>query len=225
MTPYTSHADLGGQLGHGAVLPAAEGQSAGELWHAPWESRAMALTLAMGATGAWNLDASRAARETLPGYAGLSYYEIWVAGLQRLLQARGLLHDDEITQGQALHPAPPLPRKLLAAQVAVVLAQGASTSRQATAPARYAVGDTVRMKATPAPHHTRLPGYVRGKQGVVTALHGCHVYPDSHARGAGEQPCWLYTVAFTGTALWGSEPSATGLCVSVDAWETYLEPA
>lgn len=33
--PYISHADLGGQDGHGAVQPEAEG----ELWHAPWEPR------------------------------------------------------------------------------------------------------------------------------------------------------------------------------------------
>ena len=222
---YTSHADLGGQTGHGPVRPEPEG----ELWHAPWEPRAMALTVALGATGAWNLDASRAARESLPAYASLSYYAVWVAGLERLLQARGLLHEDEITQARALHPAPPLPRTLLAAQVAAVLAKGSSTSRPVTDPAtdapRYAVGDAVRMQAAAVQHHTRLPGYVRGKQGRVAALHGAHVYPDSHAQGAGEQPRWLYTVAFSGTELWGSEPNAQGLCISVDAWEPYLVPA
>ena len=81
---YVTHADLGGQRGHGTVVPEPEG----ELFHAAWEPRAFALTLAMGATRAWNLDMSRAARETLPEYATLSYYEIWVAGLQRLLPAR-----------------------------------------------------------------------------------------------------------------------------------------
>ena len=53
---YESHADLGGQPGHGAVTPEAEG----ERFHARWEPRALALTLAMGATGAWNIDMSRA---------------------------------------------------------------------------------------------------------------------------------------------------------------------
>ena len=79
---YLSHADLGGQSGHGSITVEPEG----EVFHAPWEARAHALTLAMGATGAWNLDMSRAARETLPNYAELGYYEIWIAGLQRLLQ-------------------------------------------------------------------------------------------------------------------------------------------
>ncbi len=218
---YTSHADLGGQLGHGPVLPEPEG----ELFHAPWEPRALALTLAMGATGSWNIDMSRAARETLPEYAALSYYEIWVHGLEALLQQRGLLHADELAQGRALHAAPPLRRTLRAADVAATLARGAPTQRPATTPARFAVGDAVRTRAQPQPHHTRLPGYVRGRRGRIEALHGAHVFADSHAQGLGEQPCWLYTVVFDGCELWGSEPGAQGLSVSVDAWEPYLEPA
>ena len=70
-----SHADLGGQSGHGRVVPEPEG----ELFHAAWEPRVLAVTLAAGALGAWNIDMSRATRETLPDYARLSYYEIWLA--------------------------------------------------------------------------------------------------------------------------------------------------
>ena len=55
---YTTHADLGGQPGFGPVTPEPEG----ELFHGAWEPRALALTLAMGATGSWNIDTSRAAR-------------------------------------------------------------------------------------------------------------------------------------------------------------------
>ena len=89
---YLSHADLGGRDGYGPVTPEPEG----ELWHEPWEPRALALTLAMGATGAWNIDQSRSARETLPDYAQLGYYRIWLAALQRLMIERGLVTDSEI---------------------------------------------------------------------------------------------------------------------------------
>jgi nitrile hydratase len=51
---------------------------------------------------------------------------------------------------------------------------------------------------------------------------GCHVFPDSNATGAGEDPKWLYTVTFDGRELWG-EASDPALKVSVDAWEPYLE--
>jgi nitrile hydratase len=60
---------------------------------------------------------------------------------------------------------------------------------------------------------------------VVQALHGAHVFPDTHAHGQGEQPQWLYTVVFDGTELWGEEAGAQRLLVSIDAWEPYLEPA
>lgn len=220
MLSYTSHADLGGQAGHGRVQPEPEG----ELFHEPWEPRALALTLAMGATGSWNIDQSRAARETLPGYAQLSYYRIWIAALQRLLAERGLMSPEELQAGRMLIPAVPVKRMLAAADVAAVLAKGSSTERPATAPARFAVGDAVRTRAGAVPHHTRLPGYARGKRGVVERLHGAHVFADTHSQGAGEQAQWLYTVVFEGRELWGDEAQA-GQLVSVDAWDSYLEPA
>lgn len=220
MLSYTSHADLGGQAGHGRVQPEPEG----ELFHEPWEPRALALTLAMGATGSWNIDQSRAARETLPGYAQLSYYRIWIAALQRLLAERGLMSPEELQAGRMLTPAVPVKRMLAAEDVAAVLAKGSSTERPATAPARFAVGDAVRTRAGAVPHHTRLPGYVRGKRGVVERLHGAHVFADTHSQGAGEQAQWLYTVVFEGRELWGDEAQA-GQLVSVDAWDSYLEPA
>jgi nitrile hydratase beta subunit len=218
---YVTQADLGGQPGHGRVVPEAEG----ELFHAGWEPRALALTLAMGATGAWNIDMSRAARETLPDYARLSYYEIWTHALEKLLLERGLLQPGEVEAGAAIAgPWPTLPRTLQAADVATVLARGSPTARPGPAPA-FALGDAVRLRNGAVPHHTRLPGYARGKCGTITAVHGPHVFADAHAQGLGEQPCPLYTVAFSGQELWGSEPGAARLTVSIDAWEPYLERA
>ncbi|HSQ71509.1 MAG TPA: nitrile hydratase subunit beta [Rubrivivax sp.] len=215
---YHSHADLGGRLGCGAVTPEPEG----ELFHAAWEPRALALTLAMGATGSWNIDMSRAARETLPDYARLSYYEIWIRALERLMLERGLLQPGEVEQGVAAGPGPALPRVLQAADVAAVLARGSPTARTGPAPA-FVVGDTVRLRSGPVPHHTRLPGYARGRLGTIAAVHGPHVFADTHAHGQGERPCPLYTVSFSGHELWGDEPGASGLTVSIDAWEPYLE--
>jgi nitrile hydratase beta subunit len=216
---YRSYADLGGQSGHGAVLPEAEG----DLFHAPWEARALALTLAMGASGQWNIDMSRAARETLPDYARLSYYQIWVAALERLMLERGLIHGDEVAQGRMLFPARTLARTLHAPDVAAALAKGSPTVRPESTAARFALGARVRARAGRVDHHTRLPGYVAGKCGVVERLHGQHVFADTHAQGLGEQAQWLYTVAFEGAELWGPGPAAQGLKVSVDAWESYLE--
>ncbi|MDT7837145.1 nitrile hydratase subunit beta [Aquabacterium sp. OR-4] len=221
--PYTSHADLGGTPERRPVQPEPEG----ELWHGEWEPRALALTLAMGATGQWNIDQSRSARETLPDYARLSYYQIWLAALARLLTERGLATADELASGTLQQPPRPVARVLAAADVAAALAKGSPTARPAAAgtpPPRFAVGAPVCTVATAPAHHSRVPAYARGRRGVVHSVHGLHVFAPSHAQGLGEQAQWLYTVVFDGRTLWGDE-AQPGTQVSIDAWESTLEPA
>ena len=216
---YRSHADLGGKEGHGRVVPEPEG----ERFHADWERQALALTLAMGASGEWNLDMSRSARETLPEYDALTYYEKWIKGLEKLLTERGLLDRDEMAACRMLHPSRPVTRVLRAVDVPAALAYGAPTQRAATTPAAFAIGERVRTRAVEVPHHTRLPGYARGKVGRIEHLRGVHVFADTNARGLGEQPQWLYTVVFDARDLWG-DTAAQNTSVSIDAWEPYLEP-
>jgi nitrile hydratase subunit beta len=218
---YLSHADLGGRLLEEPVAPEPEGAP----FHARWQGRVHALTLAMGASGAWNLDMSRAARETLPDYDERSYYGRWLGGLERLLLARGLVTADEIAAGRALHPARPVSRVLVADEVMPLLGRGAPTERPASTPARFAVGQRVRLRRDAAPHHTRLPGYARGKCRVIERIRGAHVFADAHAQGLGEQPEWLYTVAFAEEELWGQRAPRQVLSVAIDAWEPYLERA
>jgi nitrile hydratase subunit beta len=218
---YHSNADLGGQEGHAPVRPEHEEP----LFHEPWEPRVLALTLAMGATGLWNIDTSRAARETLPDYRKLSYYQIWLAGLEKLLVQSGAVQAEEITRGRSMSAALPVRRVLHAQDVAGVLARGAPTVRQSSNPARYALGQWVHTSAEVPRHHSRLPGYARGKRGVIERVHGSHVFADTHAQGLGEQPQWLYTVAFEEGELWGGNISPQQSRVSVDIWESYLEPA
>jgi len=216
---YVTHADLGGQLGHGPI----QLKSEYNVWHAAWEPRVFALQLAMGATGAWNLDMTRAARETLPDYDQRSYYEIWFAALLKQLGERGLAAADEVAAGRSLRPSLVLPRVLHARDVPTVQARGAPTERLATKGPRFAVGQRVRTITGPTPHHTRLPRYAQGKPAVIERVHGVHVFADANASGHGEQPQWLYAVVFRGTELWlDAEP---GLTVSIDAWEPYLEAA
>jgi nitrile hydratase len=167
---------------------------------------------------------SRAARETLPDYLDLSYYEIWLGGLEELLVAKGLVTAEELAAGRARHPPKPVSRILTVDQVAARLAKGSPTERMPTGPARYRLGQRVVTRATPVDHHTRLPAYLRGRTGIIERILGAHVFADSHAQGLGEDPQWLYTVVFEARELWGTE-AAPGHRVSCDAWQPYLEPA
>jgi len=86
--------DLGGMQGFGPVDPEPDEP----VFHHDWERRAFALTLAMGFYGAWNIDESRHARERTPPaeYLASSYYQIWLHGLERLLDEHGLVSREEI---------------------------------------------------------------------------------------------------------------------------------
>lgn len=224
MSHYTTHADLGGLPGFGVVAPEPEG----DLFHADWERQALALTLAVGATGSWNIDQSRAARETLPDYPKLSYYQIWLAALEKLLQERGLVTEDEIRSGTSQQPPLTVARVLQAQAVPAALLKGSPVLRQPVHAAHFQMGQRVRTRSEVAGHHTRLPGYARGKEGVIERVHGVHVYADSHAQGLGEDPQWLYSVVFDEAELWPERvrlSSAQGLKVAIDAWEPYLEAA
>ena len=87
--------DMGGMQGFGRVMP----EDDEPLFYAPWESRAMAVTVAMGATGQWNIDLARSARESLPPsiYLSSSYYEIWIRALEKLTLERGMITASELS--------------------------------------------------------------------------------------------------------------------------------
>jgi nitrile hydratase len=213
--------DMGGMMGFGPVAP----EKDEPVFHAEWEKRAFALTLAMAAPGGWNIDQSRAARESLhpAQYLAKSYYDIWLAGLEKLMAERGLVTPDEVAAGKSLHAPKPVPRVLAPENVASTLLKGGPSGRPPAAPQRFQAGQRVRARNMHPAGHTRLPRYVRGRVGSITHVHGAHVLPDSNAAGFGESPQWLYTVRFTARELWGEAADPTG-SVSVDAWESYLEP-
>lgn len=214
--------DLGGAHGFGPVTP-----EPNEPWfHAEWESRAFALTLAMGATGVWKLDMSRHARERIPpaDYLSSTYYDLWRKGLERLVVEHRLVTAEEIEAGRSAGPPAVLPRTVKAADVPAMLTKGSSYEREPTAPARYAVGENVRAKVMNPLGHTRLPRYLRGRSGTIARIRGVHVFPDSNAAGKGEDPQWLYSVAFDARAVWGPE-TRPGDMIHADLFEPYLERA
>jgi nitrile hydratase beta subunit len=212
--------DMGGMHGFGPVEP----EPNEPVFHAPWESRVLAMQRAMGATRLWTIDGGRASLENLRplAYLGSSYYRRWFLGLERRLVTFGLVGEDEIAAGRSLRPGRRLNRKLTVEDAKAN--RYADFARPAPAPARFKPGEQVRTANINPETHTRLPRYARSKTGTIEAVRGCHVFPDSAAIGAGDNPQWLYTVVFSARELWG-EAADPRVSVSIEAFEPYLAPA
>ena len=148
----------------------------------------------------------------------MSYYQLWFAALETMLKERDLVTDDEIVVGHALSEPKPVQARALARR----RAQGAASRR-----ARPNATPTPRPRSSPATECGRRTSTRRrtrgcramcaGTSGVIDRVIGFHVFPDSNAQGAGENPQWLYTVRFDGPELWGDGADPT-VKVSVDAW-------
>ncbi|WP_299676941.1 nitrile hydratase subunit beta [uncultured Roseobacter sp.] len=218
--------DMGGRYGDGPVIPEPEGV----LFDAEWHKRALAVTLAAGAHGAWNIDVSRHARERLSpaDYGRFSYYEKWMAALADLLVEADLVSRTELAEG-AQADAAPVPTTLTADRVAAVLAAGGPATRPSDVPQLFHACDAVRTRKIAANvlvdgGHTRLPAYAAGVTGRILRCHGTHLLPDSSAHRLGDAAEPLYAVAVRAVELW-SHPEHPEDEVVLDLWQSYLEPA
>jgi len=192
------------------------------VFHTEWERRVHALVIASPTRG--NIDAGRHQRELIPGpdYLRMNYYEKWFAALTQMLLQGGAVTAGELASGAADPAAPKATPRLAPEAVAPALSRSGSYQREQAAAPVFKAGDKVRARNLSPIGHTRLPRYVRGRVGVVERCHGAHVFPDSHARGRGEDPHPLYTVRFTARELWGPDAPDRD-SVSLDLWEPYLE--
>ena len=97
--------DMGGMHGMGPV----EIEKDEPVFHAEWEARTYALTIACGSHRKWNIDVSRHSRERMPpaDYLAATYYERWLFGLRTLLVEQGLVTARELETGRAEGQADP----------------------------------------------------------------------------------------------------------------------
>ena len=221
--------DLGGMHGFGPVEPEPDEP----VFHAEWERRAFAVTLALGAWRRWNLDMSRSIREQMPPaeYLATSYYEHWLFGIERLVVDKGLVTPDEMARvlrgelGPSGGAAGAVQEGALRPDGVVRMAHNRRGARlDDKVPASFRVGDWVRARNVHPLGHTRLPRYCRGHRGVVAIDHGVFIFPDTHATGQGQKPQHVYSVRFTAQELWGPDASPRDT-VHVDLWDDYLEPS
>jgi nitrile hydratase subunit beta len=213
------------------------------VFHERWEGRVFGMSVFLMPLLGRNVDAFRFALERLPREVYLSgYYRRWLAGLECRLTETGYLRRGEVDARLTGRPAEasgrrgsPVRREVTSRALRLVLRprlppwlagrvlpRMLGTARKAPERQRFSVGDRVRVRDTRAPGHTRQPGYVCGKPGIVVAHLGCTVFPDAHAVGRRTPPQHLYTVAFEATDLWG-DAAEPGTETRVDLYEPYLE--
>jgi nitrile hydratase beta subunit len=195
------------------------------VFHAEWEARVYALNRAMRAWGKVNLDAWRHDIELLPpaDYLRMSYYEKWLAILQKQLVQYGFATKEEVATGKAAPGSAKAKPALTVAQAGQITRSIPSSVDPAIPPAFHA-GDRVRARNMNPVGHTRLPRYARGKIGVVFLDHGVYTFPDTNSRYEGEHRQHVYSVRFASRELWGDQSSPRDT-VHLDLFEDYLEHA
>ena len=193
--------DMGGMEGFGRVIR----ELNEPLFHHPWERRMWSLAIAWLTGPSGNIDEFRHAIERIPpaGYLTLSYYERWLRAVE------GLCAEKRISARES--------------GLVPVAAISPSDLDQGT-PEEFAIGDQVRARIIHWSGHTRLPRYVRGRQGRVVCNLGEQIFPDSNAHHAGEHRQHLYTVEFSSRELFGPERNPRDT-IRLDLWADYLERA
>ncbi len=217
--------DLGGMHGLGPI----DAEENEPVFHHEWQRRVMALSLASGAMGKWNIDMGRHARENQPPeqYLRNSYYQTWLVGLEKMLLQAGLVTPAELASGKSAAPLPDdlSARVLRADRVVPALSRGDNFTMDDDVPALFKLGDTVRVLNNHPTGHTRAPRYARGKCGVVERDHGVFVFADENSKGQDNRvPQHIYSVNFPARELWGPG-AAPNDCVLIDLWDGHLEAA
>lgn len=214
---------MGGTEGWGPTHPPTVDEP---VFPEPWHGRAFALALLAARLAGWNLDAFRHALERLSRTAYLDdgYFGRWLNAAELILTESSILAPAAIDVRarnllgeHIIEPPIPVPVR------PDYMPTAAGSLRTVDSAPAYAVGEHVRVKAESSPGHTRLPRYVRGHTGVVSLVQPASVLPDTNAEFLGENPQYVYTVAFDSRELWGSE--AEPFTLTIEMFESYLGKA
>lgn len=165
-------------------------------------------------------------------YFQYRYYEKWLGAISAYLINQGYVSADEldrrteaILRGDDPNPAPHAGTAEIDDQVDRYLRQGDSPRRGPAEAPRFAAGDRVRVRDVPPTDHTRLPGYLRGRTGVVEwVFEGRYAYFCSTGPDGLGPPMPVYAVRFDPSELWGERAEA-GSVLYGELYEVYLDDA
>lgn len=162
-------------------------------------------------------------------YFKYRYYEKWLGGISGFFVQEGYISSEELdarTQMYLEKMEASLPQggeSAIDDQIVKYLREGDPAIREIDRQPQFKVGDAVKVKNVPPNDHTRLPGYLRDKIGIVdTVYEGNYVYFCSTGPDGLGEPMPVYCVRFDPKAIWG-EMSEDKSWVYADLYETYLE--
>ncbi|WP_022949713.1 nitrile hydratase subunit beta [Methylohalobius crimeensis] len=230
--------NLGGLEGLGSL------QFDKHVFFEPWEKRIFGIHVAMMALSnhlpvaevptqfdsMWTWGHLRKGAEAMNPfeYFKFRYYEKWLGGISSFLVGEGYISHEELDQKtseylQALDaPLPADGDPAIDDQVIRYLRIGDSPKCDVEVRPKYKVGDWVVIKDFPPSDHTRLPGYLRNKVGVIDEVYeGAYSYFFPTADGIGA-PMPIYGVKFEQAELWG-ELGEPGTVLYADLFETYIQ--
>ncbi len=215
--------DMGGMHGFGLV-----DRENDYVFRADWQRRAFGIVEALAGVIPFNADTHRQALERIAAdeYLRHDYFEKWVMATETLLLEAGLVNETELVSGKKEFDVdmtdrePAGPKELVDAFIAGVPLVFPADSE----PARFKVGESVRVTSNSPLHHTRVPRYIRGRIGTIEHDAGVFQFADAVATGEGQCPQHCYTVSFPAKSLWGDNAESNDT-VYADLWEAYLEPA
>jgi nitrile hydratase len=199
--------DLGGKQGFGRVRHSPKA----EAFHAAWEKRVNALVGLSVLNRLLNMDEYRHAIERMQPrhYLSAGYYERSMTGLATLLVEKGVVTREALER--------------LAGGRFPLSRPSAGGRPNVPERERFRAGDRVRVKEEFVPGHIRMPGYIRGKIGVVVSESPAYPFPDAHAHGVKAAAEPTYDVRFRAEDLWpgGADPAF----VHAGVFQSYLERA
>lgn len=157
-------------------------------------------------------------------YFKFRYYEKWLGGITQFFVDKGYVTEAELAERIAeAAPAPDGESGPIDDQVMDYLRRGDSPRRDVAHPT-FAVGSRVRIANPRTDAHSRLPGYLRGRTGVVERVfEGDYAYFCQTGDGIGD-PMPIYIVEFDPAEIWGARAEDGPLSVYAELFEAYLEP-
>jgi nitrile hydratase subunit beta len=194
--------DLGGKQGFGKINYPQQPHDE------TWEPLARALSALAVKTKVYNMDEYRHAIERMAPvyYMSASYYERVLTAAATLFVEKGIVTAEELEN--LVDGSFPLSKPI-------------GPGRQNAPPQEFGIGEAVRVKNEFVSGHVRMPGYIRGKKGLVVSKSPAFPFPDAaaHNMQVTEEP--TYDVRFRSDELWPD--SSDTAFIHVGVFQSYLE--